>query len=131
MTFVNLLKKSEDLICGKPSSIEAISESENKLQARFSYEYREYLLSMSLAMFDGHELTGITNQSRLNVVEATQEYREKNKNVMSDLYVVENLHIDGIIILQNSDGQVFESANNQIRIIANSLSDYYFSEKHL
>ena len=41
------------------------------------------------------------------------------------MYVVENLGIDGILILQNERGEVFEiSPNTKPKKIYNSLADY-------
>ena len=81
-----------------------------------------------LACFDGHELTGLTTNARLDVVSVTKEQREWFGDVVSAWYVVEEANIDGIVIWQDSDGIVYAAAPYSDAVaIASSLSEYISS----
>ena len=55
--------------------------------------------------------------------------RKKNVNIPLDLYVVEELQIDGIIIWQSEDGKVFQTVcNGKPEMINSSLADYIAQE---
>ena len=80
---------------------------------------------IGLASFDGHELTGLTNISRLDVVTVTKEQRAINTNIPESWYVVEETNIDGIIIWQNELGHMYQTSPSGIpQKIAHSLLEY-------
>jgi hypothetical protein len=58
------------------------------------------------------------------VVDVTIKERERYE-IPADMYVIEDTHIEDILILQNSKGEIFELQNSKkIKKIFNSLSDY-------
>ena len=74
--------------------------------------------------FSGHELTGICNSKRLNVVDVTKEERKYNK-VPEDWYVIEQANIDDIVIWQDTNGAVYQTMPNKKPIkLCNSLLEY-------
>lgn len=107
--FVEKLKDSRSFYSGKGVSLEAIKLAEEKLCLQFSDEYKKYLLLYGIASIYGHEFTGLGVNGSLNVIDATNYERSKNSGVPSDYYVVEELHIDDIVIWQNHSGDVFQS----------------------
>lgn len=124
-SFVKLLKEQSDLYSLAPASEEAVKAAEEELDLKFAKEYKQYLLEFGLASADGHEFTGFAKSKRLNVVEATKELRAKNENIPDGLYLVEALQIDGILIWQSSDGDVYQTVRNgEPEKIADSLSEY-------
>lgn len=75
--------------------------------------------------YDGHELTGLTQIPRLNVVCVTKEKREQFGERFKSWYVVEEAYIFDLVIWQSPDGTVYEASPNSLpRKIANSLSEY-------
>ena len=85
-----------------------------------------WLKEIGLACFDGHELTGLTNTDRLNVVSVTKELRKQSEEISALWYVVEDVGLDGIIIWQNSDGALYATAPyTNAKKVADSLSEYY------
>ena len=55
----------------------------------------------------------------------TKEHRKYNELVPNDLYVIEELGIDGVVIGQNSKGEIFQTVGISETVkIANSLYDY-------
>lgn len=102
-----------------------IINAEHQLKLTFSDEYREYLLAFGCASVYGHELTGLTDIQRLNVVTQTLKERQSNPHITNDLYVIEVTNIDGIIIWQSSTGKIFESIYDSTpTLIHKSLYDY-------
>ena len=107
------------------ASDEQVLASEKSLGLVFSSEFREYLLAFGFASYDGHELTGISKSSRLNVVDVTIEERKKYPNISSDFYVIEQLHIDDVSIWQTSTGEIYQAMPSSDPIkIHNSLIEY-------
>ena len=107
------------------ATTEQIDDAQNKLGVAFAPDYREYISSVGIASFDGHELTGICTSPRLNVVSAT----EKNRNAITEIdatwYVLEELNIDQITIWQDADGNIYRVAPHAEPVkIAQSILDY-------
>ena len=123
--FVNKLMAFDDFVSIGEADEKAIKDAEHKLNLLFSEEYREYLRVCGAASADGHELTGIVNSARLNVVDVTMRERNRNTSAPKDLYVVEEVQIDGIVIWQSGNGRVYQSVRgNELDEIATSLSEY-------
>jgi len=104
---------------------EQIEQAEQELNLKFSNEYREYLTEFGVASVDIHELTGICPYPRLNVVDVTISERTCNPIVPMNYYVIEQAHIDRIVVWQSSNGEVYQTAPNmQCVKLCNSLCDY-------
>ena len=110
---IELLLKDPGLIKGNGATVEQIKSAEEKLGCAFADDYRTYLLEFGTAIFDGHEFTGIGGNSRTHVVDVTEEHRQKDPERCQDLYVIEDPGIDGILVWQNSTGEVFTTVYDQ------------------
>jgi hypothetical protein len=105
-----------------------ILESQKKLGLLFADDYSEYLEKYGVISANGIELTGITNHKRLNVVDVTFEERDTS-GLPQTMYVVEDTHNEGILILQNPEGKVYKFySKNQIIKIFDCLADYLKSK---
>lgn len=125
MNFVEYIKAIPDYIGSDGRTEAEIIKAEKALGILFAKDYREYLSEIGLACFDGHELTGLSKSSREDVVSVTMEQREQLGDLASRWYVVEEANIDGIVIWQDSDGTVFQTAPNiKSKKIANSIIEY-------
>lgn len=125
MSFVEIIKMRPDYIGANGRTEAEIVEAENELGITFAGDYREYLREIGLAFFDSHELTGLTNTVRLNVVSVTKEQQKQLAEIHTSWYVVEEAGIDGIVIWQDADGIVYKTApNSKAEKIANSLAEY-------
>lgn len=122
--FVNKLKKFDDFIELGGVSQDEINRTENILGVKFAEEYIEYLLECGVASADGHEFTGICKSKRLNVVDVTKEELAKVEDFPEGAYVVEQAHIDGVVIWQIQDGTIYMSQNKKVQWVSNSLYDY-------
>lgn len=125
MSLVDIIKQSENVFTFAPMSQECIHQAEKELNVTFSKEYTDYLEQFGVSIFNGHELTGLCDGKRLDVVRITQEQKKINQYIPSDWYVVECLDIDHVVIWQDSDGAVYETfLNTKARKIADSLVEY-------
>jgi hypothetical protein len=123
-SFVKRLRASNSLWTQTGVDEELIAHAESELGVTFAKDYREYLAMFGIASADGHEFTGICKSKRLNVVYVTNEERNYCDRP-DDWYVVEDTNIDGIIIWQSSQGDVFLCQGTRSpEKIANSLSEY-------
>lgn len=109
---------------GKTNNNE-IKDAEKCLNLKFAEEFKKYLIEFGVAEIDGHEFTGIFNSKRLNVVDVTKRIKDKSNDISDNMYVIEELNIDNIIILQDDKGTIFESTlNGKPKKIFNSFVEY-------
>ena len=121
---IKTLKNAQDFIGGRGRSDKEIESAEKELGINFAPDYKTYLKEIGLACFDGHELTGICEDPRLDVVHVTKDQRENNPESRS-LYVIEEANIDGIVIWQDFSGNIYMTVeNSRPKLIAYSLSAY-------
>lgn len=114
MNIADILRSMPGFASLTPATMQQVDSAEKILQLKFSNDYREYLSSLGVASFSGHELTGICPTSRLNVVDVTIKERGYTPSIPIDWYVVEQLNIDGIVIWQSNDGSIYQAASNAV-----------------
>lgn len=108
-----------------PATADQIKEVENALGLKFAKEYKEYLSEFGCASIYGHEFKGICKAARLDVMNVTVEQKTFDAGIPDDWYVIEETHIDGVVIWQNSKGAIYSKAPNvEPERIAKSFSDY-------
>jgi len=112
----------------KPANEDDIKEAEKKLGRAFSDEYKKYLLQFGAISFSGTELTGLNIEKYANVVDVTLKEIELNEKFPKDCIVLENIGVEGVLILINSKGQVFEWKNNSAKKIFDSMAEYLRSK---
>jgi hypothetical protein len=123
--FLKALQEKNGFVSMVAATEEQIQNAQSQLGVLFSKEYRAYVNTFGIAAYEGHELTGIGKSSRLNVVNATLEEKEKNPNIPSDWYVIEQLHIDDVSIWQSGTGEVYQLVPGSAPVkICNSLVEY-------
>lgn len=109
----------------KPASMEQIIEAEKELGVNFADDYTKYVEKYGVISARGIELTGVTTHERLSVVLVTKKERNMNSNIPANMYVIENIAIDGIVALQDETGKVYTiTLNGAPKLIYNSLSEY-------
>lgn len=125
---ISAIEKLENLRQLQPATPEQIENAEKQLGLNFAQEYKEYVEKYGAISAKGIELTGITPFSRLNVVEVTKSERGLN-NIPSNLYVIENVAIEGIVLLQNTLGEIYElNESSKLQKRYNSLCEYIENE---
>ena len=114
--------------CEKGVSAEDIKKAEAIIEMPFADDYKEYLSQFGAVSCSGHELTGFSEDRSLDVVKVTMENRKKNPSITDPLYVIEETHMDGIVIWQSSSGEVFQAGYKESpHKIHESLVDYIAS----
>lgn len=117
-------------MAGKGANKEQIEVASRTLGLSFSEEYLNYLQTFGLAYVNGHELTGIGNIPRNDVVSVTMEKRAEPhvKAIPEDWYVIEDANIDGIVIWQDTKGFVYMETPGTIKQIYSSMAEYLLKE---
>ena len=124
-TLLESLKEKKAFYAGNGVTETEIEIAENTLGLQFSKEYSQYLKAYGTASVYGHEFTGLGDTSPRSVVDVTMESRGNNPKASTDLYVVEEAHIDGILIWQDAEGCVYQSLpTSKPKKIADSLLNY-------
>lgn len=122
---LELMGELDDIFYLDQPEEDAIKNAELELDLSFSYEYKEYVRTGGAICGGGIELTGITKFERLNVVSVTKREKRINPLIDDDMYVVEVVGIDGMVVLQNETGTIFTAQPNVApKKLFNSLSEY-------
>lgn len=122
---IQIISGLEDVRFTKPASAKQVAETEKELGVSFANDYTKYVKKYGVISARGIELTGVTTHERLSVVSATKRERNVNPNIPANMYVVENLAIDGAIALQDETGRVYTvTPNGTPKLRCNSLSEY-------
>ena len=127
---IKTINSLPDLLPLKPATTMQITDAELQLRVSFADEFKEYLAEFGAIMADGIELAGIAKAEHRNVVSLTKKERRLNPKVPNTLYVVEDSHIDGVIIWQDTEGNIYQtSPNTEPKKIAGSLAEYILNTK--
>ena len=106
-------------------SEEQILQAEQTLGLVFATDYKNYLKQYALLSYNAHELTGICQSQRLNVVSSTLRERTDNENISDDMYLLESIGVENLTIWQNANGEIFEVEFKKMpHKIYNSLLEY-------
>ena len=101
-----------------------IEQAEKLLGLNFALDFKECLCEFGAITVNGHEFTGFSGNENLDVIKVTQNNRKKH-NVEKNLYVIEETHIDGIVIWQDENGVIYETTPGyKPRKIADSLLEF-------
>lgn len=92
-------------------SDEIISEAEAQLSVKIAEDYKLILKHYGTLAMKGHEFLGI-DSNRYDAVKATLRLREEDPTFPQDVYVIENMGIDGIFLVQKSNGEIYTYQHN-------------------
>lgn len=121
---IKAIRSNPSFYAEKGASATQIDQAEKALGLEFAFDFKECLREFGALSVGSHELTGFSSDPNLNIVEVTQMNRQKH-SVAKNLYVIEETHVDGIVIWQDAEGTVYESTPYSIaKEIANSLAEY-------
>ena len=121
----SVLSEMHGLISNGSATKEEIAKAEGALGVIFAKDYNEYLARFGCASFIGHELTGIIESQRLNVIAATMRNRSLYGSLPRDWYVIEEANLDDIVIWQAPDQKIYQTAMNKSPVkIAENLAEY-------
>lgn len=126
MSIVEKIKKIKNLDknLNGGASEEQIERAEKKLSLRFSKEYKEYVKEFGMISFYGTEWSGLNIDGYFNVVNMTEDEKALNEVFPEKYFAIENLAVDGIIIISNEEGKIYSIQYDKKELICNSLSEY-------
>lgn len=123
-----LIEKTFKLYKTKGASDELIAEAERQLNIKFSNDYRQYLSLFGAISFGSTELTGLNVDGYANVVTATLKETQRNKSFPKGAIVLENTGMEGLLVLQDEGGTVYEWLNGIKGTTFSGLSEYLESK---
>ncbi len=121
---VNKIKSIEKLYQAKGCSFKQLKDAQNELGLSFPEEFVDYVKAYGAISFYGTEWTGLNVEGYLNVVQVTKQEKELNSSFPVNCFVLENQGIDGLIVICNEEGQVFNLQYDKLEKIHDSISDY-------
>ena len=126
MSIVEKIKKIKNLDknLNGGASEEQIERAEKRLSLRFSKEYKEYVKEFGMISFYGTEWSGLNIDGYFNVVNMTEDEKALNKYFPEKYFAIENLAVDGVIIISNEEGKIYSIQYDKKELICNSLSEY-------
>ncbi|WP_162012179.1 SMI1/KNR4 family protein [Streptococcus sp. S784/96/1] len=89
-----------------------VTEAEKDLEVTFADEYRQLISVFGNFEISSHEFTGVEFDNFLNIVIATLDNRQYTHSDTQSMYVIEELGFDGIVIWQNTKGEIFQTIPN-------------------
>ena len=105
---IEVIGKLENVHHLKPATNKEIKAAEEALGLKFADDYIQYVSKYGVICASGIELTGVTEHEELSVVAVTKEEKGLDcNNIPSNMYVIENLCIDGLLALQDETGTVY------------------------
>lgn len=122
---LKIINSKENLYHMTGATTDEINSAEKELKLVFHKDYKDYVSHYGYISYGSHELTGICSFPRLNVVNVTQDERKCNPSIPQNYYVIEQTNIDGIVVWQSPEGNIYQSTpNHSLKEIAASLSEY-------
>lgn len=101
-----------------------IENAEKELGLVFSPEYKKLLQDYGFLCVKGEEFLGIAPDN-YDVVKATKKARSASNGFPQDMYVISNMAIDGILLLQKETGEIYTyQPNLPLRKVADSFAAY-------
>lgn len=126
MTFIEEIKQS-DVDIYKGVSDQEISDAERKLGMSFPKTYREILSAFGSVDIDSDEIFGLGVEGYSNVVETTLKERDLAKGALHSFIVIQNIGIDGILIVVDKNDNVYEYKNGDFKNLLSSTAEYILS----
>lgn len=125
MDIIQIIKNLKGLKSLGGATAEEISQAQKKLGVNFATDFKEYVKEHGAISALNMELFGVSKHARLDTASITLEERAMREDFPADMYVIENVGMEGVLILQNEKGEVFEIAPHQkAKKIYNSLAGY-------
>lgn len=120
-----LVTKLSNFSCtGKPLEL-SIIHAQQELGVAFADDYLELVANYGAISYTGHNLTGISPFRGNDVVNVTKENFSHNQNIPHVFYVIEEAHLDDIVIWQASTGEIYQTEfNGKPHLICKSLAEY-------
>jgi hypothetical protein len=108
--------------------VKIMEQAEMELSFKMPSEYKELLLNYGALSAGTHEIAALGVEGYLNVVELTKQERLLVNNQLDNHIVIESLATEGILIVLDEEGQVYEYLNNTLEKIYSDFKAYLKEE---
>lgn len=117
--------KSDDFFSKGEVESSKIAQAEESLGVNFSKDFWKYTQKFGYIEVDGMELCGVVDSRHVSTVIRTQNMRELFSDFPMDCYVIESVGIDNAVMVQKSDGKIYQFLHgHDLMFAADSLSEY-------
>jgi hypothetical protein len=121
----SLADKSDDFFSKGEVESSKIAQAEESLGVNFSKDFWKYTQKFGYIEVDGMELCGVVDSRHVSTVIRTQNMRELFSDFPMDCYVIESVGIDNAVMVQKSDGKIYQFLHgHELLFAADSLSEY-------
>ena len=121
----SLADESEDFFSKGGVESSKIAQAEESLGVNFSKDFWKYTQKFGYIEVDGMELCGVVDSRHVSTVIRTQNMRELFSDFPMDCYVIESVGIDNAVMVQKSDGKIYQFLHgHNLMLAADSLSEY-------
>ena len=128
--WLDMIRDNNLFKAARSAGLSEIDDAEKLLGLSFAPDYRQFLSSVGACICFGHEIKGITDNMNLNVISATEDARKRYDLLPHSWYVIEDTYMDGILILQDKNGTVYQMAPGRSpEKIAYNLESYLAEAK--
>ncbi|MBD5361077.1 MAG: hypothetical protein HDR87_10280 [Bacteroides sp.] len=125
LNIIDYIKSLKSARFTKAVSQGLIVKSECSLGVTFANDYTLLLRNFGGMMYNHNIILGLNVEHNNDCVSFTLEAREEDDTVPTDMYVICDAGIDGILFLQAQNGNVFQHAPfGECTKIADSLEDF-------
>lgn len=121
---VDKIKTISKLYHASGCSADQIDDAQKLLNLTFPEDYVNYVKEYGAISFYRTEWSGLNVTGYLNVVENTIQERKLNPDFPDDCFVIENLGIDGKIVVEDEKAQIYLIHYNEKKFLCNGLAGY-------
>ena len=122
---INSLGETNKLYFVGEVDLSEIAQAAEALNVEFAKDFVEYVQRFGAISVGSIELCGIDEDPECSTVDRTLDMRELFSDFPMDCYVIESVGIDNAVMVQKSDGKIYQFLHgHDLLFAADSLSEY-------
>ena len=122
---INSLGETNKLYFVGEVDLSEIAQAAETLNVEFAKDFVEYVQRFGAISVGSIELCGIDEDPECSTVDRTLEMRDLFSDFPMDCYVIESVGIDNAVMVQKSDGKIYQFLyGHDLLFAADSLSEY-------
>ena len=122
---INSLGETDKLYFVGEVDLSEIAQAAEALNVEFAKDFVEYTQKFGSISVGSIELCGIDEDPECSTVDRTLDMREMFSDFPMDCYVIESVGIDNAVMVQKSDGKIYQFLHgHDLLFAAESLSEY-------
>lgn len=127
MNIIDKIKQSNvDTLNGVSDS--EIQQAEEKLNIKFPETFKAVLKEFGIISNGADEFQGLGVEGHLNIVETTLEERKLAEGNLDNYAVLQNLGIEGILIVVDENDRVYEYQNGEFSNLLSTTEQFIESQ---